>query len=329
MAAPRVIIAGICDTDRKLLHYALAQEGFDLIEAESAAAVMQHLQDGRQGVLILDALFWQTGATNVLVAVRRNPGSRGFPILVLGDPHAVDGPDAAVAAAVHWYPRKGFQVETFVEQVRALAKPAPLPAVGEEQSGASRMEPLTEELVCKALSGEGVPSPFEFSILEMVTTTCPKGHEIDHVVEIAEHDPLFALAVLARANNPAVGPKSHFSELGAACKSLGQRQLYKMAETLSPIRCDNASLWDPGFFWAHSVTTARVAKMLSKRMGLGMPEEAMGAGLFSGLGYFVLARHFPQYFGALMKAGWGTDSVTCAWEEGIVGAHPAKSRPGR
>lgn len=321
MSALKAILAGACDTDRRLLHCALSREDFDLIEVEVAEEVPRLLQDGKPAVLILDALFWQAGAMNVVIAVRRSPAGRRVPILILGEPRTSDEEAATVAAGVHWYARKGFRVETFIEKVRSLAKLTMQPVVKLERPGDAGVEPLTENRVRDALSADGVPSPFEFGILELVNTTCPKGHEIDHMVEIAEHDPLLALAILAWSNNTPDGQKGRFSELKGAVKSLGQRQLYKLAESLSPMRWDNASLWDPGFFWVHSVTTSRIAKMLSRRMGLGMPEEAAGAGLLSGLGQFILARYFPRHFGALMRAGWGADSVTCAWEEGIVGAH--------
>jgi HD-like signal output (HDOD) protein len=258
---------------------------------------------------------------NLLVTVRKSPVGRRVPILILGEPRTTDEHAATAAAGVHWFARKGFRVETLVEEVRALVRQAQQPAVAEEQPNAGQIKPLTEEAVWNALSADGAPSPFEFSLVEMATTTSTRGHEIDHMVELAEHDPLFALAMLAWANNPQTGPKGRFSELCGASKCLGPRQIYRLSESLSPLRCDNASLWDPGFFWIHSVTTGRIAKMLSKRMGLAMPEEAMAAGLFAGLGYFVLARHFPQHFGALMRAGWNTDSVSCAWEESITGVH--------
>ncbi len=216
MSALKAILAGACDTDRRLLHCALSREDFDLIEVEVAEEVPRLLQDGKPAVLILDALFWQAGAMNVVIAVRRSPAGRRVPILILGEPRTSDEEAATVAAGVHWYARKGFRVETFIEKVRSLAKLTMQPVVKLERPGDAGVEPLTENRVRDALSADGVPSPFEFGILELVSTTCPKGHEIDHMVEIAEHDPLLALAILAWSNNTPDGQKGRFSELKGA-----------------------------------------------------------------------------------------------------------------
>ncbi len=321
MASVRVIVAGVCDADRRLLRYALAGAGdFSVSEAETVDQVTSLLRENKPTLLVLDLLSWPSEAIRAAANLRRNPETRSLPILMFGDPKTSGNPEADSLVEARWYPRKGFQVASFIEQVRALAAGVST-AAARTESQADRSAALTEDLVLRVLAEHGPPTPFEFSLIEMATTLCPKGREIEHVAEFAEHDPLLALALLSWTHEQCPESRIGLTSVHDAVKLIGPKKVYQLTEGLSPWRWSNASLWEPGFFWVHSMATARIAGMLSRRLGLGTPAEASTAGLFSGLGYFVLARFFPRHFGELMRAGWGADSVSCEWEERTVGAH--------
>lgn len=331
MTQRRIILASQCDADRAFLEHILASEGFAVTCVTDAAGTLAAAQGLTGGAVILDTLGWQAGALNTLTALKRQADARQVPVLIFGQPRTVEEvATAARAGAAAWLDRRGFTLAAFLAKVRALtgggqgaaaaAPPTAADAAAPSPIKPNDLEPLTESRVRDVLSGLTDYSAYEFSIVDAITTTSSKGDADAHIAEIVAHDPILTLATLAWAAQRGGPAARRTADTGEALAILGNREFYRHIESLTPLRFDNASIWDPGAFWLHSVATARIAAMLSRALGLGLPGEAFNAGMLADIGCYLLARHFPLYFGRLFSAGIETDTISPKWEEDLVGA---------
>lgn len=330
MGQQRIILVSQCDADRALLQHLLTEEGFRVECVTEAAATVAAAQGLTNGLVILDTLSWQGGALNTLTALKRHPDTCHAPVLIFGQPRTVEEvTSAAQTGAAAWCDRRGFALPSFIAKVKALAgdgdtrkapsSPAPA-AVSPSAHGAEELERLTESRVREVLSSLTEYTAFEFSVIDAITSTSTKHGAEALIAEIVEHDPMLTLATLSWAAQHSAHGGCRTTDTREALALLGNREFYRRVEGVTPLKFDNSSIWDPGAFWLHSVATARIAAMLSKSLGLGVPGEAFNAGILTDIGYYVLATHFPRYFGRLFTVGGETDSIPPKWEEDLIGA---------
>ncbi len=333
MAQRRIILASQCDADRALLEHILTSEGFAVTCVTDAPGTLAAAQGLTDGAVILDTLCWQSGALNTLTALKRQAGGRQVPVLIFGQPRTVEEVStAAQAGAAAWLDRRGFTLAAFLAKVKALTgasqgaatATAPTPTTADVAPSSfikpNDLEPLTESRVREVLSGLTDYSAYEFSIVDAITTISSKRNADAQIAEIVEHDPVLTLATLAWAAQHGESSTRRTADTREALVILGNREFYRRVEGLTPLRFDNSSIWDPGAFWLHSVATARIAAMLSRAVGLGLPGEAFNAGMLADIGFYLLATHLPLYFGRLFTIGIEADTISPKWEEDLIGA---------
>jgi HD-like signal output (HDOD) protein len=73
-------------------------------------------------------------------------------------------------------------------------------------------------------------------------------------------------------------------------------------------------------FWQHAISCAVVAKYLSSRTHIGLPEEAFTVGIVHDIGKLVLAKYFPDEFLDIMKKATAETSFYDA-ETGVIPVH--------
>lgn len=329
MAKTRIVLSCVCDTERCLLVHLLDGEGFEVCEVDCAADMSDAMATGKVELILLDTLVAHTAALAMLASLKSHPQTRLIPVLVLGDVRQADeslrfGP----AQGIDWFSRKGFHIESFIRKIRGILDAnrsrRPVQAESRHQAGPAthhQLERLTEPRVAEVLGNDPPSAAFEFTITDAATTSCSRDGANEHIAALVERDPLLSVALLSWANRlPAENP-SAITTIRDAVSRVGERQFYRLSESLCPIRFNNASLWDQGFFWMQSVTTSRLAALLSRQLGLGVPEEAASAGALASVGNYLLANYFPEHYGALVSSSWESASLSPAWEEQLVGTH--------
>ncbi len=328
--AAKILIANPCDAERKLLGQVLGAEDFSVIEAASIREVLDQAGNHQPALIILDGLLWQSQALEALRQIKKQSATQTIPVMIFANPHQEEEVyDAIQSGASAWFLRKGFQIDKFLEKVRATqgrlsARGASAGASPAHQAADAPigLEKLTEEQVLKALQNMEYPPAFAFSINEAVTTPCARDQEARHIADIAMRDPMIMAAVLSRAGRMNLDHNlDGLADVHEAAEVLGMREFAKLAETVWPLEYNLAGLWDPGCFWIHSVATARIAGQLSKMLGLNKPGEAISAALLHDFGYYILATQFPKHYGALFSAAGSIDTIHPVWEKRLIGTH--------
>jgi len=326
MEGERVIVASPCDAERRLLGHLLLRDGLEVVEVASGNEVIEEAQKGDPSLIILDTLSWHTPALNTLRALKSNERMRETPVMLFGQPASREEVVAAVkTGAATWIGRKGFQIELFIEKVRELVLNGT--RISEQKTATIRMprpgiQLLSPEHLQEVLTGIKDLAVFDFAINEAITSTCAKERLVDHITHIVGRDPMLAIALLTRAAGQGHQELADGScSLRETVEFLGDRSFHKIAESLSSLTIDEDSDWDAGHFWLHSVAVSRLAGLFSQTLGIGRPAEAMNAGLFHDIGYYVLAQLFPAHFAMLLKAAASSDCVTAETETELIGMH--------
>lgn len=327
MDTKTILIANPCDAERALLTHALAAQGFRVIQATCAKDAITAAQSEHPQLVVLDTFGWESPTLTTLNVLKHQANTCRIPVVIFGNPRTKEEVSEAIQkGAASWIGRKGFDLSRFIDKLGGIiaARPAAdfAPAASAGRGlGPSPVEPLTQPTVESTLAQAGHLPVFEFSVVDAVTTTCAKDQAAQHVAGILERDPMMTLALLAEANRHASTHEQATSNPRRAIQEMGTKSFYRLVENVSPLKLSLSSIWDPGFYWAHSVATARIAGMLSRMVGLATPAAAVTAGLLHDLGSFVLANCFPKQYGALFSAGIDLDSIGPAWEKSVVGAH--------
>jgi putative nucleotidyltransferase with HDIG domain len=331
MEGVTILVADPRDTERVLLGYLLCREGFSVHEARSATEAVEIAQSKPVHLIILDVAFWQGAETNVLATLKHYPQTKLIPVVLFGESRNREDLAAALqAGAAQWVTRNGFEVPTFLnklhtvlgqQQDKDLTK-APSPAAQAAAPMQVACEKLTAVAVSEAFGSIDSLAAFEFNILDAITTTCSKDRTAEHISRIALRDPMLAAALLHTANTSA---NAHFpngiTDLSQAVDLVGSKGFYIVAESVPPLDARKQTVWFPAHFWTHSVATGRIAGMLSARLQLGTPADAVTAGLLHDVGRALLATKFGNHYKALVEAAKSCDCPSTQWERELVGLH--------
>ena len=326
MTGETILIAARTDLERKCLGYLLASKGLCVTEAGTAADAGRLARAERFGLVLLDVAFWRKSDVNVLVELKRSESTHSVPVVLLGRPaNQEEITTSLMEGASNWVIPQRFEIDPFVAKVRdllATAKPDVALATEDDGagSGGSGLERLTKSLVGEVLTDLKHLPAFEFSITEAVTTTCGKDQVLEHVVELASRDPALALALLHQAGEQGDLQKAG-TGLRQAVSAIEVAGFYQLVESLPSLAPSKITSWDAGYFWCHSVATARVAGLISQMLNLGNAAEVASAGLLHDLGDLVLAHGFPKQFKGLVKEARSMPSLQAGWERQLLGAH--------
>ncbi len=329
-AQKTILVANPCDAERSLLKHALQSHNLDVIEASCAKEVVGNALTKPIDVILLDTLNWESPSLASLGILKNHARTCGMPVVFFGQPQNKEQVAEAIQkGAAAWIGRQGFELSRFVERIIQIAterrSDPPLRAraagagiAGSEQ--AAQLEKITPESLQQAMAAVGSLPAFEFSLTEAITATAGKDKGVETLAGIVERDPGLALAILAATDAGEVGEREAL-DLRASLARMGPMPAYKLIENMQSLRPNLMSLWDVGCWWVHSVATARIAALLSRRLGLGAPAAVSNAGLLHEIGYFVLANYFPKHYGALFSAAGELDSIQPQWEKNLIGAH--------
>ncbi|HOQ84349.1 MAG TPA: HDOD domain-containing protein [Phycisphaerae bacterium] len=328
MSEKTILIANPCDAERALLAHALRDSGFAVLQAVCAKETVEVALTKGVDLILLDALDWEMPTMTTLHVLKHHAGTRRIPVVVFGNPRTKEEVTEAVQkGAASWIGRKGFDLARFIEKLRSVAERGEshaAPAADREASvavPATGLDKIQQATLVQELTQAGPLPVFEFSVVDAVTTTCAKDQVIEHVSSIIGRDPALAVDVLSVANTRPDAKGRAITDPRECVNEVGVKEFYRLIESLPPLRLNLASIWDAGYFWAHSVATSHIAGLLSRLLGLANPAAAVTAGLLHDLGYYVLASHFPKHYGALFSAGIELESVGPAWEKSVIGAH--------
>lgn len=125
------------------------------------------------------------------------------------------------------------------------------------------------------------------------------------VHDVLTTDPSLAARVLKVVNSAFYRRQREVSTPRAAIRLLGIGAIRNIALAASLHRLFRGRRGIPGFdpadLWAHSVAVGTAARAISQRTGVGLPEEAMLAGLLHDIGVIVAMQAWLPEFSMVMR----------------------------
>jgi len=132
--------------------------------------------------------------------------------------------------------------------------------------------------------------------------------------EILISDPSLAARVLKVVNSAFYRRQREVSTPRAAIRLLGVEAIRSIALAASLHRLFRGGRTIPGFdpsdLWAHSVAVGTAARAVALRTGVGLPEEAMLAGLLHDIGIIVAMQAWLPEFSLIMQRAGAPGALT-------------------
>ena len=123
---PRILIVDDSPTIRKMVRASLrALESFDFVEATSGLEAIEQVAIGPVALMILDLNMPDMHGVDVLKFLRRHPGSRAVPVVVLTTRGDDSSRETAIAAGATQYMTKPFVPHMLLSTARELLGVAP------------------------------------------------------------------------------------------------------------------------------------------------------------------------------------------------------------
>jgi two-component system chemotaxis response regulator CheY len=118
---PRILIVDDSPTIRKMVRASLrALESFDLVEASNGLEAIEQVAIGPVALVILDLNMPDMHGVDVLKFLRRHPGSRAVPVVVLTTRGDDSSRETAIAAGATQYMTKPFVPHMLLSTAREL-----------------------------------------------------------------------------------------------------------------------------------------------------------------------------------------------------------------
>lgn len=134
----------------------------------------------------------------------------------------------------------------------------------------------------------------------------------DMMHAILMSDPSLAARVLKVVNSAFYRRQREVSTLRTAIRLLGVEAIRSVALAASLHRLFRSGRtltgFDPRDLWAHSVAVGTAARAVSARTGIGVPEEAMLAGLLHDIGIIVVMQAWLPEFSLIMQRAGAPDA---------------------
>ena len=124
--------------------------------------------------------------------------------------------------------------------------------------------------------------------------------ELQDLVTVVSLDPALAAKLLKLSNTPLFRRGEETKDIPRACVLLGMNTVkimslgFSLAQSLSECKGVQGLNYDE--FWRHSVSTAVIARGLSRLTKLASPEEAFLSGLLSRMGQLCIALAIPDTY---------------------------------
>jgi two-component system chemotaxis response regulator CheY len=124
---PRILIVDDSPTIRKMVRASLRSlDRFDFVEAGNGLEAIEQVALGRVALMILDLNMPDMHGVDVLKFLRRHPGSRDVPVVVLTTRGDESSRETAIAAGATHYLTKPFVPQTLLLTARELLGEATL-----------------------------------------------------------------------------------------------------------------------------------------------------------------------------------------------------------
>jgi two-component system chemotaxis response regulator CheY len=118
---PRILIVDDSPTIRKMVRASLrALESFELVEASNGLEAIEQVAIGPVALVILDLNMPDMHGVDVLKFLRRHPGSRAVPVVVLTTRGDDSSRETAIAAGATQYMTKPFVPHMLLSTAREL-----------------------------------------------------------------------------------------------------------------------------------------------------------------------------------------------------------------
>ena len=118
---PRILIVDDSPTIRKMVRASLrALESFDFVEAANGLEAIEQVAIGPVALMILDLNMPDMHGVDVLKFLRRHPGSRAVPVVVLTTRGDDSSRETAIAAGATEYMTKPFVPHVLLSTAREL-----------------------------------------------------------------------------------------------------------------------------------------------------------------------------------------------------------------
>lgn len=127
----------------------------------------------------------------------------------------------------------------------------------------------------------------------------------DAVHDVLMSDPALATRVLKVVNSAFYRRQREVTTPRAAIRLLGVEAIRSIALAAGMQRLFRTRVTIPGFdpaaLWTHSMAVGVAARAISRRTGIGLPEEAMLAGLLHDIGFIVAMQAWLSEFAVIVR----------------------------
>ena len=159
-------------------------------------------------------------------------------------------------------------------------------------------------------------------IIKLVEDPDSTAHDLNRVIS---NDPALGARILKVVNSAFYGLPGQIGSINRAIVLLGLNAVKNIAIAASLAKLFRGGKIAPGFhardLWTHAIASATATRLLAKRAGLGLPDEAFLAGLIHNIGIIVeLQAQRPQFVQALDLLDQNQDMTLREAERRILGA---------
>ncbi len=150
---------------------------------------------------------------------------------------------------------------------------------------------------------------------------------MEQLADVIQTDPALAAKLLRLVNSSLFGLSHEITSIRQAITLLGLRTVEMVAVGFALADAIGTRI-DGGFdyeaFWRRSLATAVVARMLARKAGLGLAEEAFVAGLVTDLGMVAIWQGAPEIHKAIEELRTQTGRDTTEIETDLLGLTHAR-----
>ena len=193
-------------------------------------------------------------------------------------------------------------------------------------ASAAAADPQQAELVQRAIkeiSHIATLPEVTLKIIRLVEDPDSTAHDLNKVIT---NDPALGARILKVVNSAFYGLPGQIGSINRAIVLLGLNAVKNIAIAASLAKLFRGGQIHPSFnardLWTHSIAVATGTRLLSKEIGLGLPDEAFLAGLIHDLGVMVeMQARRPQFVEMIEKLDQEPGTTLRAAETAVIGAN--------
>jgi len=158
-------------------------------------------------------------------------------------------------------------------------------------------------------------------IVRLMALDTTDEHYFEHVLELSQSDPTFALRVIRLSNSPISAPISPITNLRDAIARLGVKTVTDLVTSVAAMRVFVPNTQGEKNLWIHSVQVAVGAQHIAQaNPSLGIdPEQAYLCGLLHDIGRFVLFDKATDALNQVEETHWKTPTQLIDIERKLYG----------